>query len=281
MVLPSPPPAWLATLEAVRLHDKIARITKMKGTKKIVAVTAYDYTMGMLCEEGGADILLVGDSASMVMLGHPSTIPITIDEMCMFVGAVSRARKSATIIADMPFMSYQACAADAVRNAGMLVREGADAVKIEGPHTEAIRALVASGIPIMGHIGLQPQSASLSDGYSVRGQTAEDAERLIQEANMIQGAGAFGIVLEKVADQTAGQLSSMLRIPTVGIGSGPFCDGQVLVVHDMLGMYPSQLKFVKRYATLSEDIRQAISSYKSDVESGTFPAPEHSFPYEG
>ena len=260
------------------MHSRVSEIRNMKGTKKIVAVTAYDYTIASLCEEGGADILLVGDSAGMVVLGHPSTIPVTMDHMCLFTGAVARARKGCMVVADMPFMSYQTGAADAVRNAGRLVREGADAVKLEGPYTDAIRAMAAAGIPVMGHIGLQPQSASLSGGYGVRGQTTQEADTLLEEARAIQESGAFCIVLEKVAGPAAGDITDSLHIPTIGIGSGPLCDGQVLVVHDMLGMYPARLRFVKRYASLSEDIRQAVSAYRDDVESGAFPAEEHTFP---
>lgn len=260
------------------MHSRVAGIRDMKGSKKIVAVTAYDYTMSALCEEGGADILLVGDSAGMVVLGHPSTIPVTMDHMCLFTGAVARARRECTVVADMPFMSYQADTAEAVRNAGRLVREGADAVKLEGTYTDAIRAITLAGIPVMGHIGLQPQSASLSGGFGVRGQTAHEADTLLEEARAIREAGAFCIVLEKVAGRTAGDITRSLDIPTIGIGSGPHCDGQVLVIHDMLGMYPGRLRFVKRYASLSEDIRQAVSAYKDDVESGAFPAEEHTFP---
>ena len=249
----------------------------MRGIKKIVAITSYDYTMATLCEEAGADLLLVGDSAGMVMLGYPSTIPVGMDEMCIFTGAVARGRRDIAVVADMPFMSYQTCVADAVRNAGRLVREGADAVKLEGPYTDAIGAITAAGIPVMGHIGLQPQSATLSGGYGVRGHTTQEADTILQEARAIQEAGAFGVVLEKVSRMAAGRITGALRIPTIGIGSGPLCDGQVLVIHDMLGMYPTRLRFVKQYAALSEDIRQAVSSYKSDVESGIFPAEEHSF----
>ena len=259
------------------MHNRISHIQNMKGSKKIVATTSYDYTMAGLCEEGGADLLLVGDSAGMVMLGYSSTIPVTMDHMCMFTGAVARARKKIPVVADLPFLSYQTGVADAVKNSGRLVREGADAVKLEGTYVDAVRALTGAGIPVAGHIGLQPQSASLSGGYGVRGQTAEEADGLLQEAKALQEAGVFCIILEKVAVRAAGRLTDALRIPTIGIGSGPLCDGQVLVIHDMLGMYPTRLRFVKQYASLSEDIRQAVSSYKDDVENGRFPAEEHSF----
>ena len=259
------------------MHDRISYILNMKGSKKIVAVTSYDYTMAGLCEEGGADLLLVGDSAGMVVLGYPSTVQVTMNHMCMFTEAVARARKKIPVVADLPFLSYQTGVVDAVKNSGRLVREGADAVKLEGPYVDAVRALTDAGIPVMGHIGLQPQSASLSGGYGGRGKTSEEADTLLQEAKALQEAGVFCVVLEKVAASTAGRLTAGLRIPTIGIGSGPLCDGQVLVIHDMLGMYPARLRFVKRYASLSEDIRQAVSSYKSDVENGRFPAEEHSF----
>lgn len=250
----------------------------MKGSKKIVAVTSYDHTMATICEEGGADVLLVGDSSGMVMLGYPSTIPVTMEQMLLFTGAVARARKKSLVVADMPFMSYQTGEADALRNAGRLVREGADAVKLEGPYVESIRSMTAAGIPVMGHAGLQPQSASLAGGYGVRGETGPEADALVEECLAIQDAGAFCIVLEKVAYQAAGRITDALRIPTIGIGSGPLCDGQVLVIHDLLGMYPGRLRFVKRYASLSEDIRRAVSAYKDDVEKGAFPGKEHYFP---
>lgn len=259
-------------------RKRVVDIVGMKEEKKIVAVTSYDYTMASLCERGGADLLLVGDSAGMVMLGYSSTIPVSMEEMCMFTGAVSRARKEALVVADLPFLSYHASREEAVRNSGRLIRQGADAVKLEGGRQQAatIREIVNAGIPVMGHIGIQPQSAEIWDGYRVRGGGRE-AEELMEDAGILQEAGAFSIVLEKVAAETARAITGSLSIPTIGIGSGTGCDGQVLVIQDMLGMHRNRLKFVKRYADLSEDIRQAVSSYKDDVEKGLFPAAEHSF----
>lgn len=271
------PGIWHVILEAAALYSNISRILRMKGTKKIVAVTSYDHAMATICEEAAIDILLVGDSAGMVMLGYPSTVPVTMEHMLLFTGAVARARKKALIVADMPFMSYQTGEADALRNAGRLIQEGADAVKIEGPYLDVIRAMTAAGIPVMGHAGLQPQSASLYRGYDVRAKTAQEADALMEECQAIQDAGAFCIVLEKVSYQAAGRITESLNIPTIGIGSGSLCDGQVLVIHDLLGMYPGHLRFVKQYATLSEDIRLAVSTYRDDVEKGAFPGMEHSF----
>ena len=261
------------------MHKRVGDVKAMKGAKKIVAITAYDYTMASLCERGGADVLLVGDSAGMVMLGYPSTIPVTMEHMCMFTGAVARARKSSLVVADLPFMSYQTGAERALENSGRLIREGADAVKLEGGRevAETVRAITDAGIPVMGHIGLQPQSAELYQGYEVRGRTDGEAQALLEEARLLEEAGAFCVVLEKVAHQAARMVTGGLGIPTIGIGSGAACDGQVLVVHDMLGMYEKELRFVKRYATLSEDIRQAVSEYRRDVEEGSFPGREQTF----
>ena len=256
------------------MHKRVSDILKMKGSKKIVAITAYDYTMTLLCQDG-VDVLLVGDSAGMVMLGHSSTLPVTMEHMCMFTGAVSRARKDALVVADMPFLSYHTQEM-AVRNAGRLVQEGADAVKVEG-NVKAVRAITEAGIPVMGHIGLQPQDATLLSGFGVRGKTHEEANELMKQSQMVEGAGAFCVVLEKVERQTAGTLTKSLNIPTIGIGSGGDCDGQILVAHDMLGMYPSKLKFVKKYDNLADRIKYAISQYKQDVEKGAFPAQEHTF----
>ncbi len=256
------------------MRKRVSQIAAMKGKKKIVAVTAYDYTMTALCDDG-VDILLVGDSAGMVMLGHQTTLHVTMDHMCMFTGAVNRARKEALIVADMPFLS---CYSDdiAIKNAGRLVREGADAVKVEG-NPMMVQALTEAQIPVMGHLGLQPQYAAIHSDFGVRGEDSQGAERLLEEATELQNVGAFCIVLEKVAHQTAKFVTRSLEIPTIGIGSGPDCDGQVLVIQDMLGMYPNKFKFVKKYATLSEDIRRAISTYRYEVENGIFPANEHTF----
>jgi len=246
----------------------------------ISVVTSYDYTLAALCDSAGVDILLVGDSAGMVMLGYDSTIPVSMNEMCMFTGAVSRARRRAVVVSDLPFMSYQASREDAVRNSGRLVKAGADAVKLEGgvkmaPH---VKSIVDAGIPVMGHIGLQPQTAVLRDGYRVQGRTAASAERLINDAKSLEDAGAFAIVLEMVACEAAEEITHSVGIPTIGIGSGNSCPGQVLVIQDMLGMYnKKELKFVKRYANLADHITEAVHGYQTDIITKKFPAEENAF----
>lgn len=263
----------------ITMHNRVIDITRMKNKKKIVTVTAYDYTMATLCDEGGVDILLVGDSAGMVMLGYKSTIPVSMDEMCMFTGAVSRARKDALIVADLPFLSYNVSKQEAIRNSGKLIQCGADAIKLEGGmvQVETIQSIVNAGIPVMGHIGIQPQSAEILDGYGIRGEDDYEAESLQNDAYAIQDAGAFSIVLEKVAARTARKITDSINMPTIGIGSGVGCDGQVLVMQDMLGLHKNSLRFVKKYANLAENIRGAINTYKEDVENGRFPSKEHSF----
>ena len=257
-----------------------SHIRNMKSKQKIVVLTAYDYTLATLCDRAGADILLVGDSLGMVMLGYDSTIPVVMDEMCLFTSAVSRARKNAVIVADLPFMSYQSGVSDAIRNSGKLIQAGADAVKLEGG--TAMRGIISGitsvGIPVMGHVGLQPQTATLSDGYVVHGDTNHSAERLIHDAESVEEAGAFSLVLEKVESDTAKRITSKISIPTIGIGSGSSCDGQVLVTHDMLGMYDRiNPKFVKKYSNLSGIITESVTQYIQEVRSGQFPRAEHSF----
>lgn len=255
-------------------------IKKKKDGQKISAITSYDYTLGSLCDKAGIDILLVGDSAGMVMLGYENTIPVTMEQMCMFTEAVSRARNNALLVADLPFMSYQASIEDAIKNSGMLIKSGADAVKLEGGNSmiETISAIVDVGIPVMGHIGLQPQTTMLTQGYKVQGKTQDSAIKLIQDAKEIEEAGAFSIVLEMVSHEVAQMISETVGIPTIGIGSGAGCDGQILVVQDLLGMFEKiKPKFAKRYLNLNEDILKALENYKKEVESGTFPAQENWF----
>lgn len=259
------------------IHDIIR---KKKTGERITVVTSYDYTLASLCDRACVDILMVGDSAGMVMLGYDSTVSVTMDEMCIFVGAVNRARKAAAIVADMPFMSYQSSTADAVKNAGRLVKSGADAVKLEGGAEMAsrVRGIVDAGIPVMGHIGLRPQTAALADGYKIQGRTVQEAERLLHDAVALEKAGAFSIVLEMVAHEAAAAITRQTSIPTIGIGSGAKCDGQVLVIHDMLGMYDViKPKFAKRYCNLAQEITKVVSAYVSDVTHGRFPATEHEF----
>lgn len=255
-------------------------ISKKKSGKKISVVTAYDYTIASLCDRASVDILLVGDSGGMVMLGYDNTIPVTMEQMELFTQAVSRARQNALIVGDLPFMSYQSNISDAIANSGRLIKAGADTVKLEGGSemTGTIKAIVETGIPVMGHIGLQPQTTMLSQGYRVQGKTVEEATKLIDDAKALEEAGVFSIALEMVSHEVAKIISDSVSVPTIGIGSGKCCDGQVLVIHDMLGMYDKlKPKFVKRYLSLSEDITKAVKAYRKDVELGKFPSKENWF----
>lgn len=263
------------------MHKTVQDIIKMKKEKKKISViTSYDYSIASLCDKAGIDIMLVGDSAGMVMLGYENTIPVTMEQMCLFTEAVSRARQNSLVVADLPFMSYQANISDAINNSGRLIKAGADAVKLEGgvPMAETISSIVKVGIPVMGHIGLQPQTTMLSYGYKVQGKTAESARTLIDDAQKLEDAGVFSIVLEMVSHEVAQIIAKSVSIPIIGIGSGVGCDGQVLVVQDMLGMYEKiKPKFVKKYLNLSEDIVNAVSNYKKDIESCSFPTSENWF----
>ncbi|MFB5619624.1 MAG: 3-methyl-2-oxobutanoate hydroxymethyltransferase [Nitrosopumilus sp.] len=263
------------------MHKTVQDIINMKkDKKKISVITSYDYTLASLCDKAGIDVLLVGDSAGMVMLGYENTIPVTMDQMCMFTEAVSRARKDSLLVSDLPFMSYQASIEDAINNSGRLIKAGADAVKLEGGSimAETISAIVDVGIPVMGHIGLQPQTTMLSEGYKVQGKTKDTAMKLIEDAKELEDAGVFSIALEMVSHEVAQIISETVNIPVIGIGSGVNCDGQVLVVQDLLGMYDKiKPKFAKRYMNLSEDIVKSLEDYKKDVESGAFPTKENSF----
>ena len=263
------------------MHKSVQDIINMKkDEKKISVITSYDYALASLCDKAGIDILLVGDSAGMVMLGYENTIPVTMDQMCMFTEAVSRARQNSLLVADLPFMSYQASIDDAIKNSGRLIKAGADTVKLEGgaPMAETISAIVDVGIPVMGHIGLQPQTTMLSQGYKVQGKTKETALKLIDDAKELEEAGVYSIALEMVSHEVAEIISETISVPTIGIGSGAGCNGQVLVVHDLLGMYDKlKPKFVRRYMNLSEDIVKAVENYKNDIELGTFPAQENWF----
>ncbi len=263
------------------MHKTVQDILKMKKEKKKISViTSYDYTLASLCDKAGIDVLLVGDSAGMVMLGYENTIPVTMDQMCMFTEAVSRARKDSLLVSDLPFMSYQASIEDAINNSGKLIKAGADAIKLEGGSimAETINAIVDVGIPVMGHIGLQPQTTMLSEGYKVQGKTKDSAMKLIEDAKELEDAGVFSIALEMVSHEVAQIISETVSVPVIGIGSGVNCDGQVLVVQDLLGMYEKiKPKFAKRYMNLSEDIVKALEDYRKDVKSGEFPTKENSF----
>jgi len=263
------------------LHKTVQDIINMKKErKKISVITSYDYTLASLCDKAGIDVMLVGDSAGMVMLGYENTIPVTMDQMCMFTEAVSRARKNSLLVADLPFMSYQTSIEDAINNSGRLIKAGADAIKLEGGSIMAgtISAIVDVGIPVMGHIGLQPQTTMLSEGYKVQGKTKDSAMKLIEDAKELEDAGVFSIALEMISHEVGQIISESVSIPTIGIGSGVNCDGQVLVVQDLLGMYDKiKPKFAKRYMNLSEDIVKSLEEYRTDVESGSFPGKENTF----
>ena len=263
------------------MHKSVKDIIEMKKSKqKISVLTSYDYTLASLCDKAGIDILLVGDSAGMVMLGYENTIPVTMEQMCLFTEAVSRGRENSLIVGDLPFMSYQANITDAIENSGRLIKAGADAVKLEGGEVmaETISEIVSVGIPVMGHIGLQPQTTMLSQGYKVQGKTKDSALQLIHDAKALEEAGVFSITLEMVTKEVAQIISESISIPTIGIGSGVNCDGQVLVVQDLLGMYEKiKPKFAKRYLELSDEIIKAVGSYKNEVESSQFPKEENSF----
>jgi len=256
------------------------RRMKREG-KRIAMVTAYDYPSAALAEKAGMDVILVGDSLGMVVLGYESTTPVTMEEMLHHCRAVSRAAKRPMIVGDLPFMSYQASSEEAIRNSGRLVKEGGvDAVKPEGgsEFAQTVRAIARVGIPVMGHIGLTPQTAPLWGGYRVHGRTVAQAKRLLEDAKALEEAGAFSIVLEMVTAEAAKIVTEALSIPTIGIGSGPSCDGQVLVLHDMLGLFERFTpRFVKQYANLSAEVAKALQAYADDVKTGRFPGEEHSF----
>jgi 3-methyl-2-oxobutanoate hydroxymethyltransferase len=255
-------------------------ILSKKGKEKISVLTAYEYSTARICDRADIDILLVGDSAGMVVLGYASTMPVSMQEMRIFCGAVARGTKRAMIVGDMPFGSYQVGPSVAVENAVQLIKAGCDAVKLEGGSEiiDTIQAIVDAGIPVMGHIGLRPQTSSLWEGYKLQGRMKEGAIKLIEDANVLEKAGVFSIVLEMVASEVADVITKSLSIPTIGIGSGPACDGQVLVLHDMLGIYEDiRPKFVKRYAELSKEIFDAVSSYNHDIKAGMFPDESNTF----
>ena len=249
---------------------------------KIVMVTAYDAPGARFAEDAGIDMVLVGDTAAMVVLGHEgTTVPVTVDEMLFLTRTVSRHSNRPIVVGDMPFGSYQISEEDAVRNAIRFVKEGGeDVVKLEGagPMVSRSRRIVEAGIPVMGHIGLTPQSATMLGGFKTQGKTAEAARQLVAGAHALQEAGCMSIVLEAIPAPVAARITAELEIPTIGIGAGPDCDGQVLVYHDLLGLTESHLpRFVKRYANLSREIRDALEAYATEVRSGAFPGEEHTY----
>jgi 3-methyl-2-oxobutanoate hydroxymethyltransferase len=253
-----------------------------RGGKRLAMVTAYDASSARLADAAGVDMILVGDSAAMAILGHESTLPVTMDEMLMLTRAVTRAVRRAVVVADMPFGAYQPGEDDALRNAIRFVKDaGADAVKLEGACRTLTRisAILDAGIPVMGHTGMTPQSASLAGGYKARGRTAADARRIFDEARALERAGCFAVVLEAIPALVAGHITDTLKVPTIGIGAGSACDGQVLVWHDLLGLTAGHVpRFVKRYADLNQTILDALKAYIADVRSSAFPDESHTYP---
>jgi 3-methyl-2-oxobutanoate hydroxymethyltransferase len=265
-------PAKLAITELAEM--------KRQGTH-IAMVTAYDAAGARLAEAAGMDVVLVGDSAAMVVLGHESTVPVTMDEMLFMTRSVSRAVRHSLVVGDMPFGSYQVSDQEAVRNAIRFVKEGgADTVKLEGAGRmlPRVKAIVDSGIPVMGHIGLTPQSVTALGGYKAQGRSAAKAKRLVADALALQEAGCYSLVLEAVPTVVAARITQALTIPTIGIGAGPECDGQVLVYHDLLGLTEGHTaRFVKRYADLATVIREALAAFVADVRSGAYPEERHTY----
>ena len=263
-----------------KVTTSVIRTMKEKG-EKVTMLTAYDYSTAAVMDEAGVDMILIGDSLGMVVLGYDSTLPVTMEDMLHHTKAVSRAVERAMVIGDMPFMSYQASVEEAVRNAGRFMKEaGAHGIKLEGGRdvAETTRRIVAAGIPVMAHLGLTPQSVHQLGGYKVQGKDDEAARRMKEDAKILEEAGAFSLVLEAVPATLAGEISKSLKIPTIGIGGGVDCDGQVLVVNDMLGMFEKFTpKFVKKYANLNANMKEAIEQYLDEVRAGTFPGKEHSF----
>ena len=253
---------------------------KKKG-EKIAALTSYDYLSTKIMDEAGVDLILVGDSLGMVVLGYENTLPVTVEEIIHHLKAVSRAKPRALLVGDLPFMSYQASVEDAVRNAGRLVKEGgAESVKLEGGerYVPVIEAIVQASIPVVGHLGLTPQSLYQFGGYRVQGKDRESAERLLRDARSLEKAGCFAIVLECIPWKLAREITESVSIPTIGIGAGPYCDGQVLVMNDMLGIYEHTLpKFVKIYEEIGMRMKKAFESYVDEVKKGVFPELKHSY----
>ncbi|MDI6764786.1 MAG: 3-methyl-2-oxobutanoate hydroxymethyltransferase [Thermodesulfobacteriota bacterium] len=249
--------------------------------KKITMLTAYDYPMALLEDRAGIDIILVGDSGGMTVLGYDNTLPVTMNEMIQLTKAVTRGSKYALILGDMPFMSYNTSERDAIINAGRFMKEGkADAVKLEGGASvkDIVKAIVRAGIPVMGHIGLTPQTISMLGGFKVQGKDAQAAQKIIDDALSLEDAGAFSVLLEAIPAPIAKRITERLKVPTIGIGAGIHCDGQVLVVHDMLGLFDRFTpKFAKRFVNLSEQMLKAFEAFREEVLKGEFPTDQHSF----
>jgi 3-methyl-2-oxobutanoate hydroxymethyltransferase len=258
-----------------RKKTTVPGVRAMKSKARIGMLTAYDYPSAKIADAAGADILLVGDSLGMVVLGYPDTLSVTVEDMLHHTRAVVRGAKTALIVGDMPYLSYHVSLEESVRNAGRFVQAGAHAVKVEGAkpsRIKTIEAILDAEIPVMGHIGLTPQSVNALGGFKLQGKNADDARRLLDEAVALEKAGCFSLVLECVPTELAAMITEQIAIPTIGIGAGPSCDGQVLVYHDVLGMYDGHTpKFVRKYANAAVDLQQALEAYLADVRSGAFP----------
>jgi len=256
-------------------------VRAMKGSQRIGMITAYDYPSAKLADAAGSDIILVGDSLAMVVLGYPDTLSVTVDDMVHHTRAVARGATNALIVGDMPWLAYHVSIEESVRNAGSFIRAGAQAVKVEGGKASRIRtveAIIDAEIPVMGHIGLTPQSVNALGGFKLQGKNVDDARRLLDEATALEQVGCFSLVLECVPTELAQLITEKISIPTIGIGAGPHCDGQVLVYHDLLGLYDGHTpKFVRRYAEIGGEIKTAIEKYLADVREGTFPNDGESF----
>lgn len=261
----------------ITVYDIVAQ----KGQRKITVLTAYDASMAAVLDDQGIDIVLVGDSVGMVVLGYNSTVPVTMDEMIHHAKAVRNGVRRALLVGDMPFLSYQTSHEEAIRNGGRFLKEaGCDAVKVEGGEEvcDTVRAMVRAGIPVMGHIGLTPQTASQLGGFRVQGRDVDSARRQLAAAKALAEAGIFSLVLECIPDQLAGMISEAIPVPTIGIGAGPLTDGQVLVTNDVVGLFERFTpKFVKKYAELAPQIRTAIAAFREEVEAGSYPGPGHCF----
>lgn len=260
----------------------VQNILKMKGEKKkITALTAYDYPFAKILDKADIDIILVGDSLGNVILGYENTLPVTMDEMIHHTKAVCRAVKNALLIVDMPFMSYQISLSRCIESAGRFIKEtSVKAVKLEGGRqiTQKIEALIDIGIPVMGHVGLTPQSIHKFGGYKVQGKDKESAEEILKDAEAVEKAGAFSIVLEGIPYTLGKKITEALSVPTIGIGAGPYCDGQILVTHDLLGLSGEfKPKFVRRYANIEKEVLKAVTEYKEDVQQSNFPSLEESY----
>lgn len=268
------------------VHSNIKKLTipdligKKQNGEKIAALTAYDYLMAEMLDQSGIDLILVGDSAAMVVGGEEHTLSIGMAEMLYHTRIVAKAVQRAVVVADMPFLSYQPGEETAIKNAGLFLKAGAEAVKIEGgvEIVHLVEKLTSFGIPVLGHIGLTPQSVHMKGGYKLQGKDEIQAEKLMQDARMLEQAGAFAIVLEKIPSSLAKKITETINIPTIGIGAGPHCDGQILVAHDMLGIFDKfKPRFVRRYANLADTMRKAFKDFVNDVQSGNFPSDSESF----